>query len=141
MDTSLSRINSSACEQINSWIKSYAHMLSNMNEYRFASILLLLFHLRNCSHTRLNPTWTNVKQLLVSNTFRIFFHVGILLFHPHQMNKAKQLLTEESSIIKHTVEKNETTEVLPGEYRQNNRILEISNDSQLTDELMSDEDS
>lgn len=41
LDGSLKDINSSVCEQINSSIKSYCHMLSNMNEYRFAKQLLV----------------------------------------------------------------------------------------------------
>ncbi|CAF1335207.1 unnamed protein product, partial [Rotaria sordida] len=61
---SLRNINSSACEQINSWIKSYSHMLSNMNESRFAATLLILFHLRNCSKTTLCNQRVNVKQSL-----------------------------------------------------------------------------
>ncbi|CAF3280764.1 unnamed protein product [Rotaria socialis] len=45
LDDTLKNINSSSCEQINSWIKSYSQMLSNMNEYRFVAALLILFHL------------------------------------------------------------------------------------------------
>ncbi|CAF1674728.1 unnamed protein product [Adineta ricciae] len=67
-DDTLKDINSSSCEQINSWIKSYSHMLSNMNEYRFAAVLLVLFHLRNCSHTKLSNRLVDVKKTLLQNT-------------------------------------------------------------------------
>ncbi|CAF4498411.1 unnamed protein product [Rotaria socialis] len=62
LDDTLKNINSSSCEQINSWIKSYSQMLSNMNEYRFVAALLILFHLRNCSHTKLCNRWVDIER-------------------------------------------------------------------------------
>lgn len=59
-------MNSSACEQVNSWIRSYTHILSNMNAARFGITLLLLFHLRNCYHTRICCRTIDAKRVLVS---------------------------------------------------------------------------
>lgn len=61
-DDELKSINTSACEQVNSWLKGFSHILSNMNETNFIATLLLLLHLRNCDHTSISCRTVNARS-------------------------------------------------------------------------------
>jgi hypothetical protein len=58
-------VNTSACEQLNAWVKRFSHILSNMNKAHFRVTLLLIAHLRNCYHSDISFRTKNARNTFV----------------------------------------------------------------------------
>ncbi|CAF4601037.1 unnamed protein product, partial [Rotaria socialis] len=52
----LNGINTQAAEQLFSWLKNYANILSNLGWRRMPIYLLLLFHYKNLERMKIRPT-------------------------------------------------------------------------------------
>lgn len=72
-------INTQAAEQLFSWLKSYAPILSNMGYQRLHVFLLILFHMKNMERIGI-PSSTQLNYVRFS---RMMFNISLICFQCH----------------------------------------------------------
>lgn len=68
----LDGVNTEAAEQLFSWLKGYASILSSIGWKRSLPFLLILFHNKNLERKNIRPNQTlDIVRILVQRTVRI----------------------------------------------------------------------